>query len=330
MEFFVSYMKEKKGGILAFFLFCAIFAAAFYLYDLPLGAVLYPAAVCAVVGAALLARGYLKALGKHRTLLKLKSLPGEVMEPFPEADTWEDSDYQAIIAALRREEQKLSTEMNRRYQDMVDYYTIWAHQIKTPIAAMGLTLQNQDTPLSRQLSQELQRIEQYVQMVLVFLRLDGEGSDYVFRQQDLDPIIREAVRKFAGQFVGKKLRLSYTPVEAQVLTDEKWLSFVVEQVLSNAVKYTPAGGTISVYLEGESTLCIRDTGLGIAPEDLPRVFEKSYTGYNGRSHKKASGLGLYLCREICNHLGHTIKIESALDTGTVVKLNLGHKTFQAE
>ena len=184
MDFLLGYVKEKKGEILAFFLFCAIFAAAFYLYDLPLGAVLYPAAVCAVVGAALLARGYLKALGKHRTLLKLKSLPAEVMEPFPEADTWEDSDYQAIIAALRREEQKLSTEMNRRYQDMVDYYTIWAHQIKTPIAAMGLTLQNQDTPLSRQLSQELQRIEQYVQMVLVFLRMDGQGSDYVFRQQD--------------------------------------------------------------------------------------------------------------------------------------------------
>ena len=119
-------------------------------------------------------------------------------------------------------------------------------------------------------------------------------------------------------------------MKALVLTDEKWLSFVVEQVLSNAVKYPPAGGTVSIYLEGESTLCVRDTGLGIAPEDLPRVFEKSYTGYNGRSHKKASGLGLYLCREICNHLGHTIKIESALDTGTVVKLNLGHKTFQAE
>ena len=119
-------------------------------------------------------------------------------------------------------------------------------------------------------------------------------------------------------------------MEDQVQTDEMWLSFVVEQVLSNVGKYTPACGTVSIYLEGESTLCVRDTGLGIAPEDLPRVFEKSYTGYNGRSHKKASGLGLYLCREICNHLGHTIKIESALDTGTVVKLNLGHKTFQAE
>lgn len=108
---------------------------------------MYPAAVCAVVGSGLLVRGYLKALGKHQALEKLKSLPAEVMEPFPEANTWQDSDYQAIIAALRREQQSLSTEMNQRYQDMVDYYTIWAHQIKTPIAAMGLTLQNQDTPV---------------------------------------------------------------------------------------------------------------------------------------------------------------------------------------
>ncbi|MDE6156147.1 MAG: sensor histidine kinase, partial [Eubacterium sp.] len=114
-----------------------------------------------------------------------------------------------------------------------------------------------------------------------------------------------------------------------VLTDEKWLSFVIEQVLSNALKYT-SSGTISVYLENPKTLCIKDTGIGIAPEDLPRVFDKGYTGYNGRSDKRASGIGLYLCRRICTNLGHTITAESILDEGTTIKINLDKEKLVLE
>lgn len=118
-------------------------------------------------------------------------------------------------------------------------------------------------------------------------------------------------------------------MNAKVLTDEKWLSFVIEQLLSNALKYTPSG-SITITLEDPLTLCIRDTGIGIAPEDLPRVFEKSYTGYNGRSDKKASGIGLYLCKRICHNLGHTITIESSLDTGTTVRIFLEHESLAIE
>ena len=105
------------------------------------------------------------------------------------------------------------------------------------------------------------------------------------------------------------------------MTDEKWLRFVVEQVLSNALKYTREG-SISIYLEAPRTLVIRDTGIGIAPEDLPRIFEKGFTGYNGRSDQKASGLGLYLCRRVCAKLGHTITAESVPDQGTAIRIGL--------
>ena len=125
--------------------------------------------------------------------------------------------------------------MNLRYADMVDYYTIWAHQIKTPISSMHLTLQNEDTDLSRRLSEDLFRIEQYVDMVLMFLRLDSDSTDYVIAQQDLDDIIRQAVRKFSSQFIRKKIRLLYEPVKVQAVTDEKWLLFVVEQVLLSLI-----------------------------------------------------------------------------------------------
>ena len=117
------------------------------------------------------------------------------------------------------------------------------------------------------------------------------------------------------------LETDYQPLNAQIMTDEKWLLFVIEQILSNALKYTQQG-CVSIYLESPKILCIRDTGMGIAAEDLPRIFEKGYTGYNGRTDKKASGLGLYLCARICRNLGHGISAESEPDKGTVIKLNL--------
>lgn len=270
-----------------------------------------------------------KAKKKHGRLLEISRLSASLIDRLPEIQSQDDADYQAVIQALKQEQNQLRNDMTLRYQDMVDYYTIWVHQIKTPIAAMRLTLQNEDSDLSRQLSEELQRIEQYVEMVLAFLRLDSDSKDYVFREQELDPIVRDAVKKFAGQFIRKKLVLHYKPLHTRVLTDEKWLSFVIEQLLSNALKYTRTGG-ITIDLEKPQILCIRDTGMGIAPEDLPRVFEKSYTGYNGRSDKKASGIGLYLCKRICDNLGHRITVQSSLENGTVVRIDLTHREWKVE
>lgn len=329
MSFYRLYFRQNRRMFLLFCLCSLIFAITFFLYGLPLRAVGYPVLLCLVPVLCVFAAGLREAKKKHRKLLELSGLSAALMEHLPDVKTADDADYQAVIQALRREENNLRTEMSVKYQDMCDYYTIWAHQIKTPIASMKLTLQNEDSQLSRQLSEELQRIEQYVSMVLAFLRLDSDVKDYVFREQDLDGIIKEAVRKLASQFIRKRIRLCYEPLRVSVLTDEKWLSFVVEQVLSNALKYT-AEGSITIELEEPLTLCIRDTGIGIAPEDLPRVFEKSYTGYNGRSDKKASGIGLYLCRKICENLGHGISVRSSQDSGTTVRIRLDREKIETE
>ncbi len=241
----------------------------------------------------------------------------------------EDKDYQEIIRFICEEHNNYRTSTNRRYADMTDYYTVWVHQIKTPIASMRLTLQNEDTPLSRKLSGDLFRVEQYVEMVLTFLRLDSESTDYVIQEYDLDVIVKQAVRKFAGEFIGRKLSLIYESLNTTVITDEKWLSFVIEQILSNALKYTPSG-SITITLEPEKKLCIRDTGIGIAKEDLPRIFENGYTGHNGRADKKASGIGLYLCKRICANLGHQIKAESVIGEGTAVILDLASAKLETE
>ena len=236
----------------------------------------------------------------------------------------------AAITALRRAASERETADAARYREMVDYYTTWVHQIKTPIAAMRLTLQPDDTPNARRLMSQLLRIEQYVDMVLMYLRLDEGASDYVIRACDVDDVIRQSLRKFAGEFIDRRLTLHYQLVGLTAVTDEKWLGFVVEQVLSNALKYTPEGGSITIDAEQPATLCIRDTGIGIAPEDLPRIFDRGYTGHNGRTHRQASGIGLYLCRRICRDLGHTITAASAVGEGTVIRLELSRRTGPLE
>ena len=230
-------------------------------------------------------------------------------------------DYQKIIADLEDEAERSARRATEKFSDMVEYYTIWAHQIKTPIAAMRLTLQSEDTETARRLSGDLNRIEEYVEMVLTYLRLDSDDTDYLIREYDLDEIIKPAVRKFAREFILKKLSLDYAPTGYTVLTDEKWLSFVIEQIISNAVKYTSEGG-VKIYMDETGVLCIRDTGIGICAEDLPRIFENGYTGFNGREDKRASGIGLYLCKRIADNLGHGISVESVPGEGTTVRLDL--------
>ena len=194
---------------------------------------------------------------------------------------------------------------------------------------MRLLLQDADTDEQRALLEQLQSVEQYVEMVLGYLRLESPSSDYVIRNYALDDIVRQAVRKYASQFIRRKLRLEYTPLNVSVITDEKWLLFVIEQVLSNALKYTRSG-SVSITLEAPKTLCIRDTGIGIAPEDLPRVFEKGFTGSNGRTDKRATGIGLYLCRRILEKLGHTIAITSEVGVGTTVRIGLAQDALEVE
>lgn len=329
MELFGAYIKQYKRIILAYVLFVAVFAASFALYHLPLKAVVYPAAICALLGLAFFAVGYMKAMKRHGKLSEIKKLTAEMISELPEPERIDDADYAEIIENLRSEVSALKNDASLKYQDMVDYYTVWAHQIKTPIAAMRLTLQNEDTPLSRTLMGDLNRIERYVEMVLAFLRLDSDSTDYVFKTHSVDAIVKQTVKRFASEFIGRRISLEYEPIEESVVTDEKWLGFVLEQVLSNALKYTREG-SIRIYMTEDKRLCVADTGIGIAPGDLPRIFEKGYTGHNGRRDMRASGLGLYLCKRICKNLGADISAVSEPDKGTTVMIDLKQYNLKKE
>lgn len=340
IHFILNYIKSKKKSFLMVLVCSAIFAFTFWMYGITVAAVLYPALVCMVIMAAAFATMACSEYGKWKNMQEiLQRAVGDDSEFVKILDTAEirkqvnttdeiENELLEIIERLKNGGMRLNDSMNMKYSDMVDYYTMWVHQIKTPIASMHLILQKEDSEDSRRLRAELFRVEQYVQMVLCFLRLDSDFTDYVIKEYRVDDIIRPTVRRLAPQFIMKKLALEYEQTDMAVLTDEKWLSFVVEQILSNAVKYT-SSGSISIKCDGDR-LVISDTGIGIAAEDLPRIFDKGYTGFNGRADRKASGIGLYLCRRICDNLGHSIKAESAPGHGTTIIIGLERDKLEVE
>jgi signal transduction histidine kinase len=276
---------------------------------------------------------------KRRKLRLARKHPEQSMEALlggdlPDTFQWEsdryniteklselDKAYISLIEDLCGLKRSLETEAELRRGEMTDYYMMWAHQIKTPIAALKLLINGRED--SFLLMEELFKIEQYVEMVLHYLRLDSMSSDMIIKQYDLHSLVKQAVRKYSVLFINSGLSLQLEDFNISVLTDEKWLCFVLEQIISNSIKYTKKG-TISIYQKPDSqmTLVIEDTGIGIRQEDIPRIFDRGFTGYNGRMDKKSTGIGLYLCKQIMNHLSHGIWVSSKEGEGTKIYLDL--------
>ena len=313
------YQRRKLGCLLA--VLALITGFLFAVYRLEQDAFLYMLLLWGVVGLIGAVVDFGLFYSRHRQLEAMRASVLYSLSELPDPRNLIEDDYDSALRALFCEKQRIESAADKERSVMVEYYTLWAHQIKTPIAAMRLLLQSEETPENRELLAELFRIEQYVEMVLSYLRLESPSSDFVIQRYPLDGIVRQAVRKYAPLFIRKKIRLEMGELSGTVLTDEKWLCFVVEQILSNSLKYT-AKGSITIRQEPGKVLVIEDTGIGIAPEDLPRIAEKGFTGLNGREDKRATGLGLYLCRRVLEKLSHKMEITSQVGKGTQVRLML--------
>lgn len=353
MKIAITFLRERKREAGMYAVFAGVFAAVSYLYDVSMDAVQYAFLLSAVWLLVFGGLDYMRYVRRHRELLEAERMLGSDIDGMPEAATLVEEDYQRIVTKLYEARREIESEDRIVRKEMVDYYSMWVHQIKTPIAAMHVLLQAFEEgrfheeeqagedgagmytghqmsmqQCGKEMKLELFKIEQYVEMVLTYLRMEGMSADLSFGICSLDSIIRQAVRKYSQMFILRKIRLEYAAVEAKVLTDEKWMVFVIEQILSNALKYTPSG-KISIYME-EACLVIEDTGIGIWPEDLPRVFEKGFTGYNGRTDKKSTGIGLYLCKSVMDKLMHKIWIQSEAGKGTKVYLSFERKSIRHE
>ncbi len=332
MRRFFRYFYDYRGVCIWMCLSGAVFAVVFAMYGITLEAVWYPLLISALFGAIMLAAGYARSRKRRRSMeqvLSSETLFPDVTDILPGAGSLAEEDYQALIGKMENAYRAKKGEWDAARRDMADYYATWVHQIKAPIAVMKIILQQEDTPENRELSAELFRVEQYVEMALCYVRLGEGASDLVIQEYDLDQVIRKAVRKYAGQFIRRRIRLVYEGTDVRVLTDEKWLSFIIEQLLSNAVKYT-AEGSVTISVDKGKKLSVTDTGIGISPEDMPRIFEKGYTGYNGRLDKKSTGLGLYLCRKAADRLGHVLTAESEPGKGSRFTIDMESYPFRAE
>lgn len=255
-------------------------------------------------------RKLLRQIGERLDILK---------DLLPKSDGEPEATYQNFIISLCQELQTMRDNAAASRADSLHYYTVWVHQIKTPIAAMRLVLDQDNGPNNDLINQELFKIEKYAELALQYIKLQNIAEDLVIEPCDLNTIVRKAVKEYSLLFILRKLRLDLEPLNKAIVSDEKWLLFIIKQLLSNSLKYTKEGG-IHIYMN-DSRLVIEDSGIGIRSEDLPRIFEKGYTGYNGRVDQRASGIGLYLTKWAADALSIDIQIESTLGQGTRVYLS---------
>lgn len=337
-----SYLKDRSILFLCFFILVFLFLAiaALYGYDESVINMSYAAVLAAFFAICICFFDFLKYRAKCMKLQEalMKSEESDYYLPSPSGLV--EMLYYEIVCEAGKEKRRLISELDEKRVDMADYYTMWIHQIKTPIAALRLLLQHMAEEVETgdsgkwgknnvgQSLEELFKIEQYAEMALHYARLDSMSSDMLFKNYDIKIIIKQAVKKYAVLFIGSGLSFSMEEFECKAVTDEKWLCFVVEQILANALKYTNEGGIRIYGADEQGRECggsvnyavIEDTGIGIRGSDLPRIFERGFTGYNGRMGKKSTGIGLYLCRQIMDRLSHTMRVESKEGEGTKVIL----------
>lgn len=299
--------------------------------------VVYAAVLDAMIIIITVLAGFLGYSSKVKALSNALERPVEEQAQLPEAADDVEMLYHRLLEnqSIARSESESSAAI--RQSQMRDYYSMWVHQIKTPISAMKLLLEAEREELGQLIcddeqsqcllsdnmdsfEDELFRIEEYVSMALQYQRVSSTENDFVLEKVSVDGVIRDTIKKYAKIMIRRHIGMNYSGTVQEVYTDGKWLAFILEQLLSNAIKYTPQGVvTIETAEEKDRFfITIKDTGIGIKAEDLPHVFEKGYTGYNGHADKKATGIGLYLCRQMADKLGHTIRMESEIGKGTKV------------
>ena len=333
VRLFIRFLKSETALLLSGVAVFIITVTVQGLYRMPLEGVMYSIILILFLFTVLLLLRF-KAFAKRYSQLRAMTISLQStlnsLDTFcvldssslPSPSTAMEEAYIHLLCIAADCIRELNDSAKRNETEMGEYYTMWVHQIKTPITVMRLLLADTTSELGKKLSTELFRIEQYADMALTYTRLTDGNSDYVLKEYHIDSIARRAVRKYAPLFIAKRITLNYNDIEIKTVTDEKWLQFCIEQLLSNAVKYTDYGSvTVSCIVGADyDMLIIKDTGMGIAAEDIPRVFDMGYTGYNGRADKKSTGIGLYLCKKAWNGIGHDIKVDSVVGKGTCVSI----------
>lgn len=317
-ESIFSFLKIRKVLIIIFAGIVVIFGILFYLYDIPFDAIIYGCELSFVWCAVCLFIDFYKYYKRHKLLHINREQFFDDAEQLPEHMDIIEYDYQELAKELYQAKQELISKNRIAKKELLDYYGMWVHQIKTPIAALDILLQNteqflyEEDIVNSRINKRLEIIQESIPVSDMKMEL------FKIEQYAVDDMVRQVIRKYAKIFISKKIKMNFKPTGRYIVTDDKWFVFVLEQLISNALKYTKKG-QISIYMK-EKSLVIEDTGIGIPAEDLPRIFEKGFTGYNGRENKKSTGIGLYLCKNIMDKLQWNITVDSEVGSGTKIYL----------
>ena len=327
---FLSYLKDQWSMILGWLFFVGLTIFVMWLAPnimIDWGTVGYLALIQGVFLIFYLFDNY---LSKRRWWGKLANLQqtSPLQNYLSGSHTEEEKLVEEYINQLIREHQTVMQEAITNQQDQKDYIDSWVHEIKVPLAASELLVRSIEFDIDDQkytlLENELAKINEYVEQVLYYARLDSFSKDYLIQEYELKSIIQPVMRSQANYFIQKNLRYEIVGEDQRVLTDAKWVTFIFKQILSNAIKYTPDNKEIIISIEkGKSgvSLAIKDTGIGIPKEDLARIFDKGFTGTNGRLSKTHStGLGLYLAKSLAEKIGIELIAESTEGEGTTMTL----------
>lgn len=207
-------------------------------------------------------------------------------------------------------------------EEFIEYLELWCHEIKTPLATSKLIIENNQNKITKSINEELEKIENYIEQVLYYSRSNSVEKDYLIKETSLREIVNKVIKRNKKDLLTKKIKLEID-VDYNVYSDSKWLEFILNQILTNSIKYQSKKPKIEIKTiknKDNVILTIKDNGIGIAKDELSKVFDKGFTGTNGRKKYNSTGIGLYLVKKLCQKLRHSISIESILNQETTVTI----------
>lgn len=307
-----KFLKEYRFWYYLYFFMWVMFLVNFCLYKLPLNYFFITSSLNVTI---LLLISIWKFTQFKRKMTLLNYF--KYLEEIDSLKSPTEEAYQGVIENLVKEEAAQALVSKSQLENLQSLIKMWSHQMKVPLSALSLMVQT-DNLDKKEVQQQLSRLQNYLDILLTYMKFSQNKDDYRFEICDVKSIVTDLVKKYRVAFLAKELSVNIEG-DWQLKSDKKWLSFAISQILDNAVKYSRDGSEINIIMD-DSSVRILDDGIGILPEDLPRLFDEGFTGFNGHEHQKATGLGLYMTKQILDQLNLSIKVDSQIDQGTCVMI----------
>lgn len=327
----LNYLKDKKY-LIAFYVFLIVFiSSTIYLSSnskKDIDNILYINFVSTIFFIIYLTCSYIRKKVYYSYISEVvENSHGDIINQLPEPKNYEQKLYNKLLKVIHEQQMEKIEMLYEDKKENQEFITSWVHEIKTPISVVRLIIENNNKSsdeILNSIEDEVDKIENQVENVLYYSRIDDFSKDYFINEISLNKIVKEAVKRHAKIFINKKIKIEIDNKEMDIMTDKKWLFFIISQILSNSLKYTDVNGKVIINFEEdnkEKRLIIKDNGIGIKKEDIERVFNKGFTGHTGRQSYKSTGMGLYLAKKLCRKLGHDISIESLYGEYTKVSIH---------